>query len=271
MRQADFIKAGKEITMNKGIACFSLEGKKALVTGGAQGLCYAMAEALHDAGAEIVLLDVQESVHKSAEKLGEIGAPVHAVVGDLSDYDQLARAYEACLEKLGNHIDILLNGAGIQFRCKAEEFPKERWEKILDINLSAVFYMAQQAGKTMLAQGSGKIINIASMTSFVASSMVPAYAASKAGVAQITKALSNEWASRGVHVNAIAPGYMATKLTADMKKASPALYQEITGRIPMGRWGNPDDLKGAVVFLASAASDYVSGTILPIDGGYLGK
>ncbi len=259
------------MTMNQGIESFSLEGKKALVTGGAQGLCYTMAEALHDAGAEVVLLDVQESVYESAQKLGETGALVHAVTGDLSDYEQLVQAYETSLEKLGGRIDILLNGAGIQFRCKAEDYPRERWEKILDINLNAVFYMAQQAGRTMLAHGSGKIINVASMTSFVASAMVPAYAASKAGVAQLTKALSNEWASGGVCVNAIAPGYMATKLTADMKQASPALYQEITGRIPMGRWGNPEDLKGAVVFLASAASDYVSGAVLPIDGGYLGK
>lgn len=251
--------------------CFSLAGKKAIVTGGAQGLCYAMAEALHDAGAEIVLLDVQESVYESAEKLGKSGALVHAVVGDLGNYSELVQAYNISLGKLGGHLDILLNGAGIQFRCKAEDFPKERWEKILDINLSAVFYMAQQAGRTMLKQGYGKIINVASMTSFVASAMIPAYAASKAGVAQVTKALSNEWAGRGVRVNAIAPGYMATKLTEDMKQANPALYEEITGRIPMGRWGNPEDLKGAAVFLASGASDYVSGTILPIDGGYLGK
>lgn len=257
--------------MNKGIEFFSLKGKKAIVTGGAQGLCYSMAEALHDAGAEIVLLDVQESVHGAAERLGETGAPVYGVIGDLSDYDKLPDVYAACLEKLGGHLDILLNGAGIQFRCKAEDFPHDKWQKILDINLSAVFYMAQLAGKTMLEQGSGKIINIASMTAYMASVMIPAYSASKAGVMQITKALSNEWASRGVNVNAIAPGYMATKLTEDMKKVNPAQYQEITGRIPMGRWGNPDDLKGAVIFLASAASDYVSGTVLPIDGGYLGK
>lgn len=257
--------------MENGIEIFSLKGKKAIVTGGAQGLCYSMAEALHSAGAEIVLLDVQKSVYESAEILGREGAPVHAVVGDLGNYEQLEAAYKECLEKLGGRLDIILNGAGIQFRCKAEDYPKERWEKILDINLSAVFYMAQLAGRTMLEQGSGKIINIASMTAFVASTMIPAYAASKAGVAQITKALSNEWASRGVNVNAIAPGYMATKLTDDMKRLNPDTYAEITGRIPMGRWGAPDDLKGAVVFLASAASDYVSGTILPVDGGYLGK
>ncbi|MBU3875170.1 SDR family oxidoreductase [Faecalicatena sp. AGMB00832] len=257
--------------MEKGIEFFSLEGKKAIVTGGAQGLCYAMAEALHEAGAEIVLLDVQKSVYESAARLGERGAHVHAVMGDLSDYDQLVQAYQACLGKLGGHLDILLNGAGIQFRCKAEDYPRERWEKILDINLSAVFYMAQMAGRTMLEQGSGKIINIASMTAYVASAMIPAYAASKAGVVQITKALSNEWSSRGVNVNAIAPGYMATKLTEDMKQINPALYTEITGRIPMGRWGNPEDLKGAAVFLASGASDYISGITLPVDGGYLGK
>lgn len=257
--------------MRKGIESFSLEGKKAVVTGGAQGLCYSMAEALHDAGAEVVLLDIQENVYESARALGKTGAPVHGVVGDLGEYEQLTQAYSQCLEKLGGRIDILLNGAGIQFRCVAEDFPKERWEKILDINLSAVFYMAQLAGKTMLEQGYGKIINIASMTSFVASTMVPAYAASKAGVAQITKALSNEWALRGVRVNAIAPGYMATKMTANMKEVNPRQYEEITGRIPMGRWGRPEDLKGAVIFLASEASDYVSGAVLPIDGGYLGK
>lgn len=257
--------------MNCGIQKFSLEGKTAIVTGGAKGLCYSMAKALHDAGAEVVLLDVLEMVHESAKTLGETGAPVHAVIGDLSNHDELKRAYAECLEKLGGKLDILLNGAGIQFRCKAEEFPEDKWQKVLDINLNAVFYMAQEAGKTMLEQGSGKIINIASMTSFLASVMIPAYTASKAGVAQLTKALSNEWAGRGINVNAIAPGYMDTELTKNMKEVNPKQYEEITNRIPMGRWGQPEDLQGAVVFLASEASDYVSGAVLPIDGGYLGK
>ena len=250
---------------------FSLAGKKAIVTGGAQGLCYSMAEALHQAGAEVVLLDVSPSVHQAAKNLGENGAAVHGVIGDLSDYENLVSAYHESLDKLGGRVDILLNGAGIQFRCKAKDFPREAWEKIVDVNLSAVFYMAQEAGKTMLDQGEGKIINIASMTSFVSSTMIPAYAATKSGVAAVTKALSNEWASQGINVNAIAPGYMDTELTRNMKTVNPQQYTEITGRIPMGRWGVAADLQGIVVFLASEAADYISGAIIPIDGGFLGK
>lgn len=250
---------------------FSLEQKTAIVTGGAKGLCYSMAKALHEAGATVVLVDVLDLVEESAASLGSEGAPVYAVKGDLSDEESLKRACQEAVELLGGRVDILLNGAGIQYRCKAEDFPKERWQKILDINLSAVFYMSQEIGKVMLQQGKGKIINIASMTSFMASVMIPAYAASKAGVAQVTKALSNEWASRGICVNAIAPGYMNTQLTQDMKKVNPKQYEEISSRIPMGRWGEAEDLQGIVVFLASEASDYISGAVIPVDGGYLGK
>ncbi len=252
-------------------AKFSLEGKKAIVTGGAKGLCNGMAQALHDAGAEVVLLDILDIVEESARKMGETGAPVHAVKGDLSKPETLQAVYDECLEKLGGRLDILLNGAGIQFRAPAVDFPQARWEKILDINLSAVFYMSQLAGRTMLKQGYGKIINVASMCSFFGSVLIPAYTASKSGVAGITKALSNEWAAHGINVNAIAPGYMATELTANMKEVNPQQYAEITGRIPMGRWGNPEDLQGLCVFLASDASAYISGAVIPIDGGYLGK
>lgn len=250
---------------------FSLNGRTAIVTGGAKGLCYSMAEALHDAGAAVVLVDVLDLVEETAARLGKSGAPVYAVKGDLSDISGLKEACKKAVDFLGGRVDILLNGAGIQYRCKAEEFPAEKWQKILDINLSAVFYMSQEIGKVMLEQGRGKIINIASMTSFLASVMIPAYAASKAGVAQITKALSNEWAGRGICVNAIAPGYMNTQLTQDMKKVNPGQYQEISSRIPMGRWGEAEDLKGITVFLASQASDYISGAVIPVDGGYLGK
>lgn len=257
--------------MGQIISMFSLEQKTAIVTGGAKGLCYSMAKALHEAGATVVLVDVLDLVEESAASLGSEGAPVYAVKGDLSDEESLKRACQEAVELLGGRVDILLNGAGIQYRCKAEDFPKERWQKILDINLSAVFYMSQEIGKVMLQQGKGKIINIASMTSFMASVMIPAYAASKAGVAQVTKALSNEWASRGICVNAIAPGYMNTQLTQDMKKVNPKQYEEISSRIPMGRWGEAEDLQGIVVFLASEASDYISGAVIPVDGGYLGK
>lgn len=253
------------------VSKFSLNGKTAIVTGGAKGLCYSMAEALHDAGASVVLLDILDLVEESAKRLSTSGAPVYAVKCDLGNEKQLEKACREAVDILGGKIDILLNGAGIQFRCKAEDFPAEKWQKILDINLSAVFYMSQEIGKVMLKQKSGKIINIASMTSFMASVMIPAYAASKAGVAQLTKALSNEWAGQGICVNAIAPGYMNTQLTQDMKKINPRQYEEISSRIPMGRWGEADDLKGIVVFLASDASDYISGAVIPVDGGYLGK
>lgn len=257
--------------MNSFMNHFDLTGKKAIVTGGAKGLCNGMAQALHDAGAEVVLLDIMDQVEDSAKKMGSTGAPVHAVKGDLSKQDTLESVYNECLEKLGGRVDILLNGAGIQYRCPAVDFPVDRWQKILDINLSAVFYMSQLAGRTMIEQGYGRIINVCSMTAYFASVLIPAYSASKAGVMQITRALSNEWASKGVTVNAIAPGYMATELTANMKEVNPKQYEEITGRIPMERWGNPEDLQGPVVFLASDAAAYVTGAILPIDGGFMGK
>ncbi len=203
--------------------------------------------------------------------MGKEGAPVHYVQGDLSDLERLSAVYDTALSQLEGRLDILVNGAGIQFRCAAEDFPLDRWRSVIGINLSAVFALSQLAGRTMLEQGAGRIINIASMTSFFGSEMVPAYAASKGGVMQLTKALSNEWAGRGVNVNAIAPGYMETALTADMKQKNPKQYEEITGRIPAHRWGQPEDLNGAVVFLASDASAYISGAILPVDGGYLGK
>lgn len=251
---------------------FSIKGKKAAVTGGASGLCNAMAQALHDAGAEVTLVDInEEGLKAAAADMGATGAPVHYVAGDLGKLDELDGLYAKVLGTLGGRIDILVNGAGIQYREKAVDFPIDRWQSIIAINLTAVFRLSQLAGRTMLGQKAGKIINIASMTSWFGSEMVPAYASSKGGVMQLTKALSNEWAGEGVCVNAIAPGYMATRLTEDMKQKNPAQYKEITSRIPAHRWGSPDDLKGAVVFLASPASDYISGAILPVDGGYLGK
>ncbi len=250
---------------------FSLEGKTVVVTGGAQGLCNAIAQAYHDAKATVVLVDISDKVKDAAAAMHTEEAPVYYAQGDLTDTEKLPALVDECEEKLGGHIDILLNGAGIQFRCKAEDFPADRWNSIININLSSLFFMAQQVGRKMLAQGHGKIINIASMCSFFGSTMIPAYSASKGGVAQLTKALSNEWASRGVTVNAIAPGYMVTKLTENMKEVNPAGYAEITSRIPMGRWGVPEDLAGIAVFLGSEGSDYISGAVIPVDGGYLGK
>ena len=249
---------------------FSLKGKTAIVTGAAKttGLCYGMAEALHDAGAKVVLMDISPEVHNLAKTMGGAGNNYYSVEADITQRVSREAAVCKALDLLGGRLDILLNGAGIQFRCDAIDFPEEKFRSLIDINMSSLFFMCQEAGKIMIRQGSGKIINIASMTSFVASRRIVAYAASKGGVMQLTKALSNEWASHGINVNAIAPGYMATELTADMINTEQGKAH--TARIPMGRWGKPEDLQGATVFLASAASDYISGAIIPVDGGYLG-
>lgn len=250
---------------------FSLKGKGAIITGGARGLNYSIAEGIHDAGAVVVLLDMNEEVYKSAEKLSTNEVPVYGVVGDVTDRENLELAYEKALNKLNGKIDILINGAGVQYRCLAEEFPEDMWRKIIDVNLNGLFWMSQLAGKTMLEQGYGRIINIASLSSFFGASMISAYTASKGGVAQLTKVLSTEWAGKGINVNAIAPGYMKTELTKDIETKNPDQYNSIISRIPKGRWGNPDDLKGLAVFLASEASEYISGTIITIDGGYSSK
>ena len=250
---------------------FNIEGKKAIVTGGGRGLCRAMAEALHEAGARVLIIGRDEAaLARAAREMGAEGAPVLYEAGDLAELDKIEALYERAAAKLGEP-DILVNGAGVQHRAFAEDFPLAEWQKIINVNLSAVFALSQLAGRAMLARGCGKIINVASMTSFFGSERIPAYAASKGGIAQLTKALANEWTSRGVCVNAIAPGYMETALTKDIKTTNPRYYEEITGRIPAHRWGKPDDLKGVTLFLASAASDYVSGAVIPVDGGYLGK
>ena len=251
-------------------ALFSLQGKTAIVTGAAKtsGLCYGMAAALRGAGAKVVLMDLSLEVHTLAKTLGGSENNYYAVQADITQKPSREEAVSKSLELLGGRLDILLNGAGVQFRCDALEFPEDKFKSIIDINLSSMFFMCQEAAKIMIGQGSGKIINIASMTSFVASRRIAAYSASKGGVMQLTKALSNEWAGRGINVNAIAPGYMETELTADMINTEQGKAH--TARIPMGRWGKPEDLEGVTVFLASAASDYISGAIIPVDGGYLG-
>lgn len=164
----------------------------------------------------------------------------------------------------------MVNAAGIQRRNKCEDFTLEDWEAVIDVNLTSLFLLCQCAGRVMLKQGKGKIINVASMLSFFGGQTVPAYAASKGGVAQLTKALSNEWASKGISVNGIAPGYMATEMNTALVEDE-VRNEQILGRIPVGRWGNGDDMKGITVFLASEASNYFSGAIMPVDGGYLGK
>ena len=250
---------------------FSLNGKKALVTGGSYGLGKAMAEALLSAGAAVGLVDVSDQLPAAVHELLTTGPQRRAagIKADLSDRGERRRAFAEFIASFGT-IDILVNNAGIQRRRPAADFPLEDWDRVLELNLTAVFELCQLAGRVMLAKGSGKIINVASLLSFTGGLTVPAYAAAKGGVAQLTKALANEWAGRGVNVNALAPGYMDTPLNAALK-SDETRSRQILERIPAGRWGQPADLKGAVVFLASAASDYVHGTVLVVDGGFLGR
>jgi 2-deoxy-D-gluconate 3-dehydrogenase len=249
---------------------FNLAGKNALVTGSRTGLGRAMAIGLAEAGANVM-------VHGSKETgLDEVCATVRAaggksgrVIADLSDQGAPARLMDATLAEFGG-LDILINNAGIARRRPAVDYSMEDWNTILQINLTSVFQMAQLAGRHMIARGRGKIINVASLLSYQGGILVPAYAAAKGGVATLTMALANEWAPKGVNVNAIAPGYMSTDLTAALE-ADAARSRAIVDRIPAGRWGSPKDLAGAAVFLASSASDYVHGAVLAVDGGWLGR
>ncbi|MCL4303137.1 MAG: SDR family oxidoreductase [Anaerolineae bacterium] len=249
---------------------FDLSGKKALVTGGSRGLGWAMAEALLEFGAEVAIIGSSERVTATAAELGQAtGQRAVPLQADLADREQLQQAFAESLRQLGT-LDILIVSHGVQRRAPAEEFPLETWDFVLEVNLTSMFILNQMAGQVMLAKGKGKIINIASLLSFSGGITVPAYAAAKGGVARLTMALSNEWASRGVNVNAIAPGYMNTEMNEALI-ANPTRNQQILDRIPAKRWGEPEDMKGAAVFLASAASDYINGVIIPVDGGWMGR
>lgn len=249
---------------------FSIEGKKAIVTGASRGLGYGMAEALLECGCEVVIIGSSDHVFKVAEDFNKQNYKCHAIKADLIEREENYKAFYESMKKLGNDIDVLVTAAGIQRRHSAENFPIKEWDEVISINLTSVFIFCQLAGKIMLEKGNGKIINVASMASFFGGQTIPAYSASKGGVAQLTKELTNDWVGRGVNVNAIAPGYMAT----DMNEAiidNKERYEQISGRIPAGRWGTKDDVKGVTIFLASKASDYISGAIIPVDGGYLVK
>ena len=249
---------------------FDLTGKKAIVTGAASGLSLAMAEALHEHGAEIVIMDLSDQGESAASQLSSSGAKAHFVKVNLADRKDLTDKFFEALKILGGEIDILVNGAGVQVSHASEDFTMEEWDFVLNVNLHAPFFLCRLAGREMLKKGKGKIINIASMASFFGGVKVPAYAASKGGVAQLTKALCNEWASRGINVNAIAPGYMETPLNAHITPdTNPERYEHYRTRTPAGRWGIPSDMKGLTVFLASDACDFINGAIIPCDGGYL--
>jgi 2-dehydro-3-deoxy-D-gluconate 5-dehydrogenase len=248
---------------------FNLEGRRAVVTGGGGGLGGAMAEALYQAGADVAIIGHSDTIVETAARIGSSSRPVHTVRCDLTDRQALVERFEEAVAKLEG-IDILVTSHGIVLASDSADASMEEWDKSLEINLNSVFALCQLSGKRMIAQGRGKIINIASMLSFSGGFRVAAYAASKGGVSQLTKALANEWSSKGVNVNAIAPGYVRTRLNRHVW-TDPVRSEQILVRIPAGRWGEPDDMKGAVVFLASSASDYIHGAVLPVDGGFLAR
>ncbi len=249
---------------------FSLHGKRALVTGASQGLGRAMAEALASAGAEVVCAGLRPGeAEATVEAIVRAGGRAHAVAADLGDRAAALKLADEA-EALAGGIDILVNNAGTIRRHAASEYPLEDWDAVLRVNLDAVFLLSQRFGRAMIVRGGGKIINTASLLAFSGGITVPAYTASKHAVAGVTRALANEWAKYNVNVNAIAPGYMVTDNTRALRD-DPVRTQEITARIPAGRWGVPADLAGAVIFLASPASDYVNGHVLVVDGGWMAR
>lgn len=250
------------------MSAFDLTGRTAVVTGGARGLGLGISSSLIEAGADVVVLSrggVSDELTAVADRHGRA---VHGVAVDLAD---AASVDAAAAQVLAEHrVDVLVNNAGTQVRHPAAEFPLEDWDAVLQVNLRAVLQLCQAFGRPMLDRGDGKIVNLASLLSFQGGLTVPAYAASKGAVAQLTKALCNEWAARGVNVNAVAPGYMDTDMNTALL-ADPVRSRQIGDRIPAGRWGSPEDVGGAVVFLASRAADYVHGHVLAVDGGWLAR
>ena len=246
---------------------FSLKGKNALVTGSGQGLGAGIAIALAQAGANVTLHGYDVVLESVVEEIEKTGVKHISVIGDVCDAAICNKLVDDTVEAFGS-IDILFNNAGTIRRAPAAEHSEEFWNTVIDTNLNSVFRLSQLAGRKMLAKGYGKIVNTASLLSFQGGILVPGYAAAKGGVAQLTKALANEWADKGINVNAIAPGYMATDNTTALR-ADPVRFKAIQDRIPAGRWGLPSDLAGAAVFLASDASNYVQGHVLVVDGGWL--
>ena len=247
---------------------FSLAGRVALVTGGNTGLGQGIALALAAAGADIAVAGIQPAT-ETGERVRALGRRFIDIHANLISIEPVGRVVEETIAGLGG-LDILVNNAGLIRRADAVDFTEADWDDVMNVNIKSAFFMAQAAGRHFIGQGRGKIINIASMLSFQGGIRVPSYTASKSGIAGITRLLANEWAAKGVNVNAIAPGYMATDNTAQLR-ADAARNQAILERIPAARWGEPGDLAGAAVFLAAPASDYVNGIVLPVDGGWLAR
>lgn len=247
---------------------FDLTGRVAIVTGANTGIGQGIALALAQAGADIAAVG-RSAATETVEKVRALGRNAEIISADLSSIEPVGRIVDETVEKLGG-LHILVNNAGIIRRNDSVDFTEEDWDAVMDTNLKSVFFLSQAAARHMIPNGGGKIINIASMLTFQGGIRVPSYTASKSGVGGLTKLLANEWAGKGITVNAIAPGYIATNNTDALQKDE-TRNRQIMERIPAGRWGDPADLGGAAVFLASSASDYVQGHILAVDGGWLAR
>ncbi|MGA8940453.1 MAG: 2-dehydro-3-deoxy-D-gluconate 5-dehydrogenase KduD [Acidobacteriaceae bacterium] len=249
---------------------FRLDGKTALVTGASSGIGLSIAIALAQAGATVACHGNSHPAEATAQSIRAFGGVATACSADLSSVDGAQQLFDAATASCGP-IDILVNNAGIILRHEAVDFPFEDWQKVIQVNLNAVFQLSQLVARSLITRGApGKIINIASLLSFQGGIRVPAYAASKGGVAQLTKAFANEWASKQIQVNAIAPGYIETDNTAALR-ADETRNRQILERIPAGRWGKPGDIAATAVFLASPAADYITGALLNVDGGWLAR
>jgi 2-deoxy-D-gluconate 3-dehydrogenase len=259
------------MTNPSGLTAFDLTGKCAVVTGARRGIGLAIAQALAEAGADIVAVSANLEPSGSAveKRVTALGRECRCLSADFADRDAVLRLADD-LARLERPVDILVNNAGTIARAPAAEHPDADWDRVLEVDLRSQFVLSREVGRGMLQRGGGKIIFTASLLSFQGGINVPGYAAAKSGIAGLTRALANEWAGRGVNVNAIVPGYVETDNTQALREDR-ARYQAILDRIPAGRWARPEDFAGIAVFLASAASDYVHGTLIPVDGGWLGR
>jgi gluconate 5-dehydrogenase len=259
------------VATTAGLDLFRLDGRIALVTGGGGAIGTAMAQGFAAAGAAVLIVDRNaDAAQATARTLTDAGADAHAVAADVTVEADVARVVGAAVERWGR-IDVLVNGAGIGARTPAEEYPLERWQQVLDINLTGTFLFCRDVGRLMLEAGHGSIINIASIAGLVGYRGNPAYLASKGGVVQLTRALAVEWATRGVRVNAIAPGVIATPMVAQQVEREPEFYVDFRKKHPVDRFGTVEELVGPAIFLASDAASYVTGHILAVDGGYVAQ
>ena len=246
---------------------FNIEGKKAIVTGGTRGLGYGIAECFLEAGCEVVIVGSSEKAQTVPEQFRAKGYRCHGVQADLGNPDEAGKAFDKSLDKLGGNLDILVNNAAVQFRCKSDEFPFEEFMRVINTNLISVFVLMQKATNVMKQRGWGRIINISSLHAVQGGICMPAYSASKGGVLQMTRVFSDDCAKYGITYNCVAPGYMDTDMIAAIKQ-DPAREKAILSRVAVGRLGNQDDLKGICLYLASDASSFTTGAFIPVDGGH---